>query len=123
MTLKMIEKKEKEFDGRHVVRTEYEIGEYEIVVHESFYPDGDYRRSIDCSTSIVGRSFFPDIYYRSSWSGEEPSGFEIQTTSYGALAADEFRSFLAAQQMALEVVEVLSRELGKEEDHVKREVL
>ena len=44
------------------------------------------------------RSFTPEIYMRGHWDLAEKEyvieGFEIQTTSYGALATDEFKEML-----------------------------
>lgn len=44
------------------------------------------------------RDFTPDIYMRGHWDMEEKKyvieGFEIQTTSYGALAPDELKKML-----------------------------
>lgn len=118
MKLEMVSKREKEHeDGRHSVRTDYGIAGYCVTVFETTYPDGSRRVAVDCTaiSSLDGkRTYLPEIYYRDSWYGEAVSYFEIQTTSYGALNAEEFGRFLQAHQTALAVVEILNREFSLE---------
>ena len=119
MTFEIISKKEKEFDGKVITRTDCAVGNYAVIVYDSLYSDGTVRRDVECRRLQRGPSYIPDIYYQSGWAGEEAEGFSIQTTSYGALDVAEFQKFLAAQQEALEVVEILNREFGREGDLAK----
>ena len=54
--------------------------------------------------------FKPGIYYRdfSAFDGSAPK-FEIQTTSYGALYAEDIQQVVKGYQVALEVVDILSK--------------
>ena len=111
MKLEFIGKKEKVADGCRFVRRDYSIGGYAVAVIDTIYSDGSSRREVDCRALERG-SYLPEIYYRGGWLHGEPAGFEIQTTTYGALGMGEFKKFLEAQQAALEVVEALNREFN-----------
>lgn len=109
MKLKFIERREKTTEGVRYTREEYTIGAYTVTVDDSFYADGYSRRSIGVQGPLDSDEYMPQIYYRSDYYGEKVSHFEIQTTSYGALDAEHFKVFLAAQHAALEAVEVLNK--------------
>lgn len=109
MELKFIAKREKTVDGTRYVREEYTIGAYTVTVDDSFYEDGKSRRSIQVQEPWRNDEYIPHIYYCNDYYGQKVSFFEIQTTSYGALNVEQFKVFLASQQAALEVVEVLNK--------------
>lgn len=83
----------------------YVIGKYEVCVttFESGY------RYIDTRVDRIDNRFIPEIYCRDDFEGHI-LGFEIQTTSYGALSADEIKQVIAGYNEALEVVEILTKE-------------
>lgn len=114
LTLEFVSKKEKDFDERHIVRTEYTIGGYTVIVFDTTYINEESRRSVECKVTQRGRNYLPEIYYHDGWADDEDSYLEISTASYGSLNVEEFKAVVEAQQMALEVVETLTRELGLE---------
>ena len=114
MKLEFVEKNTKETNGTRYVRESYSIGGYAVYLDNTFYPDGKSNHRIECKV-IAEDEYLPTIYFWDSWFGQTKPRFEIQTTSYGALEAGEFKKFLAAQQKALEVVEVLTREFIEED--------
>lgn len=116
MELKLTEKKEKTAEGTRYVQNTYVIGPYKVIEDESFYyKDGNSRRSITVVEPWPNDDFFPRIYYRDSYFGRKVSVFEVQTTSFGILNMEEFKKFIASQQTALEVIEILNRELTEKQ--------
>lgn len=113
MKLEFVEKQTKETNGTRYVRESYSIGGYAVYLDNTFYPDGNSTHRFECRVIVEDR-YLPDIYFRDGWFGQTPA-FEIQTTSYGPLKAEEYKKMLAAQQKALEVVEVLTREFIEED--------
>ena len=101
-------------DGVRYTRDEYEVGKY--IVHDyvrANIENGTTFRSITISEADVNahyerRSYLPEIYYNDDFFGSKDCRFEIQTTSYGSLRADEFKKFMEAQQHAFEVAEALT---------------
>lgn len=91
---------EKSIDGRKVEI--YEIGKY--TVRKLIYSDGF--SSID-----IGRKeradYLPEIYCRDDIEGNILD-FEIQTTSYGSLSAEETQKMIAGLEEAVEVVNILT---------------
>lgn len=81
----------------------YKIGKYKIEV-TTFANGGRY-----IAINVEREDYIPYIYCRDSFDGEI-LGFEIQTTSYGALSAEEIRKVIAGYNEALEVVAVLTAE-------------
>lgn len=113
MKLEFVEKKTKDQDGKRYARESYSIGGYAVYVDDTFYPDGNSVHDISLQV-IVEDEYLPNIYFRAGWFGQEPT-FEIQTTSYGPLKPTEFTKFLMAQQKAMKVVEVLTKEFIEED--------
>ena len=115
MELKYIEKKEKiNEDGDHYTREVYSIGDYTIEVDDVIYKDGAKYHSIHVVqpyNRIGEERYIPDIYYHDGYFDHREPHFSIQTVSYGSLEPDDFKKFLAAQEAALEIAEVLTREL------------
>ncbi len=125
MKLELIDEKTRvTADGRYCTRTDYSIGGYAVTEFKSFYSNGTAITNYECTpVRVPGENcYLPEIYYRDNWYDCRVSHFEIQTTSYGALDAEEFKKFLEAQQMAMGVVEVLNREFGKQEGKSEKEV-
>lgn len=60
----------------------------------------------------VGGEYLPDIYSRDNDDGDV-IGFEIQTTSYGAISAEETKKMIAALNEAVEIVEILTKHFVK----------
>lgn len=90
----------------------YEVGCYEVRV--TTYTSDIHLRFF----TVVNKErdgYAPDIYYNDHiylFSEKKPE-FTIQTTSYGALSAEETQKFIAAYQMAIEVVSVLTEKFLK----------
>ena len=114
MELKLMETKEQTVGENHYTRDIYTIGVYTIYVDVSTYSNGATCRNVEISRpwNRDRNDFTPDIYYRGSYPNEGVSRFEIQTTSYGTLDAENFKKFLDAQQTALEIVKILNAVLA-----------
>lgn len=112
MELKFIEKKEKTVEGTRYVRETYTIGAYTVTVDDRFFDNGASCRSIQVDEPWDNDDYIPHIYYRNDYFGKKVSCFEIQTTSYGALDAEQFKKYLASQQAALEIVEILNNKFA-----------
>lgn len=107
--IKFVETLSTEADGKRYVRDSYLVGHYTVHDNYTFYSDGTIYHNISIfETDYSHRTYFPSIYYDDNYFGSGEKRFEIQTTSYGALATDEFKKFIEAQNHALEVVEALS---------------
>lgn len=85
----------------------YEIGSYSVKVVT--YPDSSHYITI---RKEVGGEYLPDIYCRNNDDGDV-LGFEIQTTSYGAISVEETKKMIAALNEAIEVVEILEKHFVK----------
>lgn len=97
MELKLVEAFE--VDGRKVDR--YEIGDYKVKAMT--YSWG---RRVEVG-SLNRERYLPDIYCRTDDEGEIV-GFEVQTTSYGALPIEEAKKVVDGLNEAIEVVEILT---------------
>ena len=100
MELKMIEKKR--VDNR-MVET-YEIAGYKVKKIRWF--ESGYER---VDMGFAKGEYMPDIYTKTTDEGDL-IGFEIQTTSYGALSVEETKKVVAGLTAAIEVVEILTKE-------------
>lgn len=98
MELKLVEAFE--VDDRKVDR--YEIGNYKVKALT--YSWG---RRVEVSSQSRER-YLPDIYCRIDDEGEIV-GFEVQTTSYGALPIEEVKKVIDGLNEAIEVVEILTK--------------
>ncbi len=87
-------------------RERYEIARYTVRVftHESGYKSIDVRKGRD--------DYLPDIYCRTDIEGNALA-FEVQTTSYGSLPADEIRKVIEGLEEAAQVAEILTAEFVK----------
>ena len=83
----------------------YTIGKYQIEVTN--YSNGN--RYITIRVDRFTNRFIPEIYCKDNFEGKI-LGFEIQTTSYGALNAEAIQKVIAGYNEALEVVEILTKE-------------
>lgn len=80
----------------------YKIGRYAVEVVD--YLDNTF--FIKIHREIV--EYLPNIYCRDD-SEMRVLGFDIQTTSYGALSADEIQKMIEGYNEAIEVVSVLTK--------------
>lgn len=103
--LKLSLEKAKELeDGRKL--SIYTIADYTVRVV-------DYGSFKSVSTQRTERKeFLPEIYCRDDMEGNI-LGFEIQTTSYGAITVEEIQKMMKALKEAVEVVKVLEKEFVK----------
>lgn len=102
MKLRLIEKKNMNDKDVKI----YEIGRY--TVKEVTYENG-------CKNVEVRRragGYTPEIYCRDNLEGEV-LGFEVQTTSYGSLQADEIRKLIIVMEEAAQAAEILTAEFVK----------
>lgn len=111
MKMIKVEELHKENNGTSYTRNTYMVGRYEVCVDDAVYSDGRTRRSISVTEPYEDGCYLPKIYYTESVFGDKAPDFTVQTTSYGALNADEFQKFIADQNEALEVVATLKKEL------------
>ena len=100
MELKKVETKK--VDNRMV--DTYEIAGYKV--KEIHWFESGYRR-VDLGYNKG--EYMPDIYTKTTDDGTL-IGFEIQTTSYGALSVEETKKVVAGLTTAIEVVEILTKE-------------
>lgn len=87
----------------------YELGSYEVSVIT--YDSG--WQSISIRPDRQNR-YLPEIYPRDDLEGHI-FGFDIQTTSYGALPADQIRKVIEGLEEAIKAAEILTKEFVKEE--------
>ena len=99
-----------EENGVTYIGTEYSIGDYQVERIEKHYKDGEMVENIHVSASWEDRNekFLPEIYFNDDWFGTKKKHFDIQTSSYGALAPEEIEKVIAGYQQAVEVVETLT---------------
>lgn len=101
--MKLTLERSKESEGRKYEH--YTIGRYEIDL--TTYKSGN--RYINTRVDREDNRYIPEIYCIDNLDGKILR-FEIQTTSYGALNADEIKKVIAGYNEALEVVEILTKE-------------
>ena len=94
----------RKLDDRHYET--YKIGRYTVSVVD--YLDG----TAYITTRKENSDYLPEIYCVDD-DEMKVLGFEIQTTSYGALSAEETKKMIAALNEAIEVVEVLTAKFVK----------
>ena len=82
----------------------YEIAGY--IVKEINWTNSGFRR---VGLGYNKGEYMPEIYTRETDEGDL-IGFEIQTTSYGALSVEETKKVVAGLTTAIEVVEILTKE-------------
>lgn len=87
----------------------YELGSYEVSVIT--YDSGWQTISI---TPDREKRYLPEIYARDDLDGNV-LGFHIQTTSYGAVKADQIRKVIEGLEEAVQAAEILTKEFVKEE--------
>ena len=87
----------------------YRVGSYEVshLSYDSGWED------IQIRADRTNR-YQPEIYSRCDMETGKILGFHIQTTSYGALPAEEIRKVMAGYEEAMMVVEILTKEFVKE---------
>ena len=97
--------------GHHRQLKLYSIGNYWVKYNIS----DDYANSHTINLlPIRPLRYTPEIYTEYENGYGKPTGFKIQTTSYGSLNANEFAEFLKEQHEALEVVKILTEKFVKE---------
>ena len=109
MKLEYIETKEKTTNaGTYHSHKVYTIEGYTVEIDDAVYSSGDTFHDITVLEPWdpnAGRTYLPKIYYY-----KNEDCFKIQTISYSAMTVDEFKKFLAANQKALEIAEILTKE-------------
>lgn len=95
--------------NRHV--TLYRIGNYWVKDNTTDNCADNHTINL---VAIHPASYTPEIYTEYEKGYGKPTGFKIQTTSYGSLDAEEFAEFLKEQNEALEVVKILTEKFVKE---------
>lgn len=113
--LEFVKHQEVDRDGKHYARDTYTIDEYRVEVDDTTYvDDGQTLRSISVMRPFErdgAKRYIPEInYYDGYFDRKAAPRFEIQTTSYGTLEAEDYALFLSAQQKALEIAEILTKE-------------
>lgn len=113
LELKKIDHLEKDADGAHYSRDTYSIGKYLVEDDTTTFENGFTLRSIDIRVVSIepDSRYLPEIFYRDNRIVSRKPEFEIQTTALGPLGLDKFKAFMAAQQVAVDVTEILTREL------------
>lgn len=84
------------------------IGNYSVKVVT--YPDSSHYITV---RKEVRSEYLPDIYCRVNDDNGDVLGFEIQTTSYGALLPEEIKKMIESLNEAVEVVETLEKHFVK----------
>lgn len=87
----------------------YDLGSYQVSVIT--YDNGWQNISIRPDRS---KRYQPEIYPRDDMEGNV-IGFDIQTTSYGALHPEQIRLVIEGLEEAVKAVEILTKEFVKEE--------
>lgn len=113
--LEFVKHQEVDRDRKHYTRDTYTIDEYTVEVDDTTYmDDGLTIRSISVIRPFDrdgAKRYIPEINYNDEFFGSKEPRFEIQTTAYGSLKTDEYALFLDAQEKAVKVVEILTKEL------------
>ena len=112
LELKYQESREMDRHGSHYEDDIYTIGGYTITNSIETEEDGTkdrymYVRITNRRDETGTNRYLPEIYFNDRI-GRTPPKFTIQTTSYGALEEGEYREFLEAQHIALDVVTTLT---------------
>lgn len=94
-------------DAGNVKYELYKIEDYEVIV--STYDSG--YKCISVSKRERER-YLPEIFCKDDFEGNI-LGFEIQTTSYGAMNVEDIQKVIAGYNKAIEIVEVLTKEFVK----------
>ncbi len=118
MKLSFVKHQEADKDGRHYVRDTYTIDEYTIEVDDTIYEDGAtyHRITVIRPYNRIGEErYIPEINYCDGYFEHREPHFSIQTTSYGSLESEDYKLFLKAQEKAMKVVEILTKELIAEQ--------
>ena len=97
--------------GRHRQTKLYRIGNYWVKDNTTDNCADNHTVNL---VSSHPASYAPEIYTEYERGYGKPTGFKIQTTSYGSLDAEEFAEFLKEQNEALEVVKILTEKFIKE---------
>lgn len=84
------------------------IGNYSVKVVT--YPDSSHYITV---RKEARSEYLPDIYCRVNDDNGDVLGFEIQTTSYGALSSEEIKKMIESLNEAVEVVETLEKHFVK----------
>ena len=112
--LEFVKHQEVDRDRKHYTRDTYTIDEYTVEVDDTTYmDDGLTIRSISVIRPFDrdgAKRYIPEINYNDEFFGSKEPRFEIQTTAYGSLKTDEYALFLDAQEKAVKVVEILTKE-------------
>ena len=104
--MELVIKRNRRGEGRTLMG--YELGSYEVSVIT--YDSG--WQNIYIKTNRSNR-YQPEIYPRDDMEGNV-IGFDIQTTSYGALQPDQIRKVIEGMEEAIQAVEILTKEFVKE---------
>lgn len=104
--MELVIKRERQGDGKTLKG--YELGNYEVsvITYDSGY------QYLTIRTDRRNR-YQPEIYPREDGEGNV-IGFDIQTTSYGALQSDQIRKVIEAMEEAIKAVDVLTEAFVKE---------
>lgn len=117
MTIEKISFKKVEKDGKIYTGEEYILGtRYIVERYETTYTDGTKLDNIYIKAADPADRYLPAIYYHDDFFGKKEPRFEIQTTAYGALAAEEIRKVLDGYTEALEAAAVLTAAFCKKEE-------
>ena len=84
------------------------IGGYTVKINRAYYKDGTMIEDFYIEPYHDDR-YLPKIYFRDGAFGSSVKKFEIQTTSYGALDPEEIKKVIDGYQLALAVVETLTK--------------
>lgn len=110
---------EKKVNGLYCIRTicEYKCGRYIV---KTLLTDGDDKNWMQYSIEYKRKGdkadcYAPNIYHYDDINGENPGEFKVQTTSYGALAPDDYKMFVKAVAHAADVVVALTEYFLKED--------
>lgn len=95
-------------NGDRYEKDAYTIGEYNVTKFTTTYANGHISTSFQIRANS-DNEWLPEIYYDGDTFERVNPRFTIQTTSYGALAEDDFEAYLNAQHEALSIVKVLTK--------------
>lgn len=113
MKLEKILEKSKRFDDHLTTLENYTLGAYDISKFVNTYDAGYTLTSFTIRANGLDR-YMPEISYDDGIWGNGEKKFEIQTTAYGAMKADEIEKVIAGYQEAVEVVRILTKEFINE---------
>lgn len=108
MELIKVSYKAMEAEGKKCEGTGYALGEnYYVEKRVTTYADG--QEYVRIYVNEYGE-YTPKIYYEDDFYGKKMPRFEIQTCAYGALNPEEIKKVISGYQMAIEAVEILTKE-------------